>query len=53
MEIYTVKDLREAIKDLPDDYRLFVPIWGTKTAPVEDVYADEVNRRLNISAEVA
>jgi hypothetical protein len=53
MEIFTVKDLREAIKDLPDDYQLFVPIWGTKTAPVEDVYADDGKRRLNIEADVA
>lgn len=53
METYTVKDLKEAIKDIPDHYVLYVPIWGNKTAPVEDVYPDNNNERLNIQADVA
>lgn len=53
MEIFTVKDLKEAIKDIPEHYELWVPIWGTKTAPVEDVYVDNQKERLNIQADVA
>jgi hypothetical protein len=50
---FTVKDLKEAIKDIPDHYQVYVPIWGTKTAPVEDAYPDNNNERLNIQADVA
>ena len=50
---FTVKDLKEAIKDIPDHYQVWVPVWGNKASPVEDAYADNNKERLNIQADVA
>ena len=52
-ESITVKELKEIIKDIPDNYKLYVPVWGNRSEPVDDVYVDDKKKRLNVSAEVA
>ena len=52
-EIITVGKMKEFIKDLPDDYKFWVPIWGFKTAPVDDVDIDHAKKKVNIIADVA
>lgn len=52
-ETVTVGDLREFIKDIPDNYILTVPIWAHKYAKVDSLYTDEDKKHLQIGADVA
>jgi hypothetical protein len=48
-----IKQLKEIIKDLPDDFELYIPIWGNKAIEVDDIYVDQEKRRVNIIGDVA